>query len=148
MHALNLPSFDYRLKKARDKVWIFDGIRKKFVVLTPEEWVRQHFVNFLVMELKYPRSLVKIEGGLAYNDLPRRSDVVVFDREGNPWMLIECKASTTTLSDATLHQVAAYNATLRAKYITISNGMVHYCAHIDWVHGKTTVLQELPAFNM
>ena len=99
MHQLNLPSFDYKLKKADGKVWIFDVIRKKYIVLTPEEWVRQHFIHYLLHELKYPRSLVKIEGGLSYNTLSKRSDIVVFDRDGRPWMLVECKSPEFKLSE-------------------------------------------------
>ena len=84
MYQLNLPTFDYKLKKADGKVWIFDVIRKKYIVLTPEEWVRQHFIHYLINDFKYPRSLVKIEGGLTYNQLQKRSDITVFDREGKP----------------------------------------------------------------
>src|SRR5204863_9718286 len=98
MYALNLPTFEYKLKKADGKVWIFDVIRKKFVVLTPEEWVRQHFVNYLIQHLQYPKSLIKIEGGLTFNQLQKRSDIVVFDRFAKPWMVIECKAPTLRLS--------------------------------------------------
>ena len=92
MIKLNLPDFDYKLKKAEGKVWIFDVIRKKYLVLTPEEWVRQHVVHFLITHKKYPKALIKLEGGLNYNQLQKRSDIVVFDREGKPWMIMECKA--------------------------------------------------------
>jgi hypothetical protein len=146
MYKLNLPDFDYKLKKAEGKVWIFDVIRKKFIVLTPEEWVRQHFINFLINEKKYPRSLIRVEGGLTYNQLQKRSDIVIFDREGNPWMIVECKAPTLRLSALTLSQAAAYNNTLKAKYLTISNGMEYYCALIDWAASKTEVLPDLPEF--
>lgn len=147
MQSLNLPSFEYRLKKAGGKVWIFDGIRKKFVVLTPEEWVRQHFVNYLISELKYPRALLKVEGGLAYNELARRSDIVIFDREGKPWMLVECKAPETRLSEETLRQASAYNTTLRARYLTVTNGKTHYCTMTDWENRTTRSLSQLPEFG-
>lgn len=145
MYKLNLPPFDYKLKKAEGKVWIFDVIRKKFIVLTPEEWVRQHFLHYVINDLKYPRSLIKVESGLSYNQLSKRSDILVYDQEANPWMIIECKSPTLKLSEKTVVQASAYNASLRAKYVTISNGMVHYCAATDWVAGTTRLLNELPS---
>jgi hypothetical protein len=147
MYKLNLPVFDYKLKKADGKVWIFDVIRKKYVVITPEEWVRQHFVHYLISHFKYPKSLVKVEGGLLYNQLQKRSDILVFDREGNPWMIVECKAPTLLLSDRTLQQAAVYNATLKAKYLTVTNGLQYRCAVTDWAMGKTVLLNELPAYG-
>src|SRR5690606_41190461 len=92
MLKLNLPSFDYNLLKEEGKIWILDGIRKKYIVLTPEEWVRQHFIHYLINEKKYPRSLMRIEGGLRYNALQKRSDIVVYDVKGLPWLVVECKA--------------------------------------------------------
>lgn len=147
MHKLNLPEFDVRLKKADGKVWIFDGIRKKYIVLTPEEWVRQHFVHYLLTEKKYPRSLIKVEGGLVYNQLQKRTDIVVFDRQGKPWMVIECKSPATTVSPATLSQAAVYNTTLQAGYLSVTNGLVHFCARIDWLDRKTTLLSGFPAYG-
>ena len=146
MWKLNLPVFDYKLQKAEGKVWIFDGIRKKYVVLTPEEWVRQHFVHYLISAKKYPRSLIRVEGGLVYNDLQRRSDLVVYDRQGNPWMIVECKAPTMPVSASTLSQASAYNTTLRAKYLCVTNGLVHFCAEIDWDERKTALLDDTPTF--
>lgn len=146
MVRLNLPSFDYKLRKADGKVWIFDVIRKKFVVLTPEEWVRQHFIHYMTGELKYPRSLIRIEGGLMYNQLQKRSDILLFDREGNPWMLVECKEPGFKLSQLVVEQVAAYNATHRARYITVSNGLTHLCALTDWQQGETRLLEAMPVY--
>jgi hypothetical protein len=147
MYQLNLPVFDYKLKKADGKVWIFDVIRKKYVVITPEEWVRQHFIHYLITHFNYPRSLVKVEGGLIYNKLQKRSDIVVFGREGNPWMVVECKAPTLLLSENTLRQAAVYNATLKAKYLTVTNGLKYVCSATDWVQGTTLLLDELPAYD-
>jgi hypothetical protein len=147
MYQLNLPTFEYKLKKADGKVWIFDGIRKKYIVLTPEEWVRQHFIHYLINELKYPRTLLKVEGGLVYNQLAKRSDIVVFDRDGNPWMLVECKSPDLKLTDSTVRQASVYNSTLRSKYITVTNGLMHFCAEINWVEGKTIMRTSLPAYG-
>lgn len=146
MYKLNLPDFDYKLKKAEGKVWIFDGIRKKYIVLTPEEWVRQHFIHYLIQEKKYPKSLIKVEGGLIYNQLQKRTDIVVFNRDGNPWMIVECKSPTVPVSPDTLTQASIYNATLKGEFITVTNGLAHYCAHIDWEKRKTSLLNDTPPY--
>ena len=146
MYKLNLPPIDVKLKKAEGKVWIFDGIRKKYIVLTPEEWVRQHFIHSLITERKYPRSLIRVEGGLLYNSLQKRTDIVVYDRQGEPWMIVECKAPTQPVSAATLVQASVYNSTLRGQFIAVTNGMVHLCAHIDWLERRTTLLDATPEY--
>jgi hypothetical protein len=147
MVKLNLPDFDYKLKKAEGKVWIFDVIRKKYIVLTPEEWVRQHLIHFLIIEKKYPKALIRVEGGLTYNQLQKRSDIVVFGRSGEPWMIVECKAPSLKVSESTLSQVSAYNATLKANYVAVSNGLALYCAKINWTSGETSTLADLPVYE-
>lgn len=147
MYQLNLPTFDYKLKKVDGKVWIFDMIRKKYIVLTPEEWVRQHFIHHLINNFRYPKALLKVEGGLVYNQLQKRSDIIVFDRQGKPWMVVECKSPALNLSENTLSQAAVYNSTLKAKFITVTNGIVHYCSSINWEEGKTNLLDSLPAYD-
>ncbi|MBA4057051.1 MAG: restriction endonuclease subunit R [Marivirga sp.] len=147
MVSLNLPAFDYVLKKESGKVFILDVIRKKYLVLTPEEWVRQHFIHYLLTVLHYPKSLIKVEGGLSFNRLQKRSDIVVFNREGSPWMVIECKSPDQKLSQQTLHQASVYNHTLQAKYLVITNGLINVCCEIDWAAGKTIVLDEMPIYT-
>jgi hypothetical protein len=147
MHKLNLPEFKYKLRKADGKVYIFDVIRKKFMLLTPEEWVRQHFVHYLLTDLNYPRALIKLEGGLRYNTLSKRSDILVFDRQGKPWMVIECKSPDQKISENILRQASVYNSTLKAKYVTISNGLLHFCSRINWQTGEIELLTSLPAFD-
>ncbi|MBT1703492.1 type I restriction enzyme HsdR N-terminal domain-containing protein [Chryseosolibacter indicus] len=147
MYKLNLPQYEYNVKKADGKVWIFDVIRKKYIVLTPEEWVRQHFVHYLIQHLHYPKSLIKVEGGLSYNQLKKRSDIVVFDREGQPWMVVECKSPEIKITAASSHQASVYNASLKAKYITVSNGLVHFCSLVDWQQGKTELLTTIPSYG-
>lgn len=147
MVKLNLPAFEYVLKKEEGRVLILDIIRKKYLVLTPEEWVRQHFIHYLITDLHYPRTLIKVEGGLSFNRLQKRSDIVVFNRDGNPWMVIECKAPDQKLSQRTLHQASVYNYSLQAKYLTVTNGMVHICSEVDWVAGKTAVLRAMPEYQ-
>lgn len=146
MIALNLPSFQYQLKKENEKVLIFDILRKKYLVLTPEEWVRQHFIHHLINGMNYPKSLIKLEGGLSYNTLAKRSDIVVFDREAKPWMVIECKAPDQPINESTLRQASLYNKKLQAKYLTVTNGLVHYHFEVDWLRGKTMSLGGLPVY--
>lgn len=147
MHELNLPAFACTLKTEGGKVWIFDGIRKKFVVLTPEEWVRQHLVNYLVTELNYPRSMIKIESGLKYNKLSKRSDAVVFDRQGKCWMVIECKSPEHKIDPETARQVATYNMSLKARYILVSNGLQHFCHEVDFAEARVKPLADLPVYG-
>ena len=147
MIPLNLPPFEYKLKKAEDKLWIFDIIRKKYVVLQPEEWVRQHFIHYLIKEGPCPRSLIKVEGGLTFNQLRKRSDIVVFDQHGKPWMLVECKSMDVEVNENTLFQAATYNRTLQAPFLGVTNGLRHLYAFIDWQKGLTRQIESLPNYH-
>jgi len=147
MMPLNLPAYDFVLKKESGKIFILDMLRKKYLVLTPEEWVRQHFINYLIHALGYPRALIKVEGGLKFNQLKKRSDIVVFDRTGIPWMLIECKAPEQRLQQITIEQAAVYNHTLKAQFIVITNGLTHICCEVNREDGTTVQLQSLPVFS-
>jgi predicted type IV restriction endonuclease len=144
---LNLPLFTPTLKKEEGKVWIFDIIRKKHIVLTPEEWVRQHFIHYMINELKYPKSLFRIEGSLTYNKLQKRSDILVRDRDGRPWMLVECKSPSIKLTQRAFNQIAVYNMTVGAKFIAVTNGMVHYCCEAAKAGEETKFLNEFPSFE-
>ena len=144
---LNLPSFDFKIKKAEGKLWIFDVLRKKFIVLLPEEWVRQHFIHFLLQDMHYPKALIKVEGGLVVNERRKRSDIVVYDRKGNPWMIVECKSPEVPVTNETFFQAAVYNQTLRANYVVITNGLTHLCGEIDWNSGKATLRDSIPSFE-
>lgn len=145
MKELNLPEFKSVLQKRNGKITIFDPIRKKYVVLTPEEWVRQHFLNFLIEYLHYPRALIRVESGLTYNQLSKRSDIVVHDRNARPLMLVECKAYDVRIGRDAFEQAAMYNHTLSARFITITNGMEHWCCKIteEGLH----FLEELPRYE-
>ena len=147
MTPLNLPTYSFKVKKSEGKVWIFDPSRKKYVVCTPEEWVRQHFVNYLIQDHRYPKSLFRIEGSLAYNTLQKRSDILVHDRLGKPWMLIECKSPSIKLSQKAFNQVAIYNMTIGAKYIAVTNGMVHFCCVAPKPGQEGKFLDEFPQFE-
>lgn len=145
---LNLPSFDFKVKKQQDKLYIYDSIRRKFLLLTPEEWVRQHFVHFLVQELQYPRGLITTESGLKYNRLQRRTDIVVFNRQGNPYMIVECKAPAVSINQQAFNQVSVYNKVLKANLLVLSNGLQHYCCKLTEEGNKWEFLPEIPACSL
>lgn len=147
MKPLNLPKFACKIAKKEGKNTIFDAIRKKFVALTPEEWVRQHFVNYLITYLRYPKMLISIEGGLQYNRLQKRSDIVVFNRKGMPFMLVECKAPEVKISQNIFEQAAMYNQTLKANYIVVTNGLELYCCEIDHENASYHFVNELPVYS-
>jgi hypothetical protein len=129
MVKLNLPEYNFRVQKSEKGLRIFDPIRKKFVALTPEEWVRQNFIQYLIEEKKYPVSLIAVETGVKYNRLQKRSDITVFDRKGNVWMIIECKAPEIKISQDVFDQVATYNMSGKkmTKFLAVTNGLKHYC---------------------
>jgi len=147
MKPLNLPGFACKIAKKEGKNTIFDAIRKKYVVLTPEEWVRQHFINYLIVHLQYPKMLISIEGGLQYNRLHKRSDIVVYKRNGIPFMLVECKAPEVKISQSIFEQAATYNQTLKANYLVVTNGMELYCCEIDHENAAYHFMNELPVYS-
>jgi len=145
MEKLNLPEFPSKVKQVNGKVLIFDIIRKKHVRLTPEEWVRQNFINYLVDFLDYPKSLIKVESGLRYNRLLKRSDILVFSRNAEPLLLIECKSPDSKISQKVVDQAAVYNRSLNARYILVTNGIRHLCWKID--DGGNQLLEEIPRYD-
>ena len=144
---LNLPTYQYEVREADGKAQIFDPIRKKFVALTPEEWVRQHMINYLIEVLDYPRGLIKIESSLKYNQLSKRFDILVYDRTGTPFVIVECKSPSTRLGPEVFEQVSVYNKAKQAKYLTITNGLKHYCCEIDHNQGTYRFLDGLPELS-
>lgn len=147
MWPLNLPRFEVKIIKEDGKNRIFDLIRKKYVVLTPEEWVRQHFVHHLIHNLNYPKSLIRIESGLQLNALQKRSDVLIYNRDGKPWMLVECKAHDVKLDRKSFNQALIYNMTLGAKFICVTNGMHHYCFRSGEQDAPPKFLEGLPQYQ-
>ncbi|MGQ7947751.1 type I restriction enzyme HsdR N-terminal domain-containing protein [Flavobacterium sp. WC2509] len=148
MQKLNFPSYTFRFKNSENKVSIFDEIRKKFIILTPEEWVRQHVVRFLLEEKKYPKSLINVEKVLMVNGLRKRYDVVVFNPDGSIFVLVECKAPEIKTAQATFDQIARYNMTMKAQFLMVTNGLNHYFCQIDIENEKYEFLRELPNYNM
>lgn len=129
---LNFPPYPFKLKQEAGKTYIFDELRKRFLLLTPEEWVRQHLVKFLIEEKKYPRTLIKLEGGLKLNEQQKRSDILVFNLKGEKRMLLECKAPSVKISQATFDQIARYNFVHRVQWLVVSNGLQHFCCEISF----------------
>lgn len=147
MKALKLPSFEYKIKVEDQKTYIFDIIRKKFIFLTPEEWVRQHFVQFLLNQHHYPKSLIKIETGLNYNKLKKRSDIIVYSRSGAPFMLIECKSYEVKLSDSVFFQAATYNNKVGAPYLCVTNGLEHFVYQMPSIAHEGKFINTIPHFD-
>lgn len=147
MIELNLPPIDHKIKKKDTKLYIFDILRKKFVYLTPEEWVRQHFIHFLINQYQYPKALMKVEGGLKYNNLPKRTDLVIFDRYGKPLIVVECKDTLIKITQSTFEQAARYNYILKAPYLIVVNGLSYHCCYIDHQNQTYHFLDDIPFFT-
>ena len=147
MQKLNFQLYNFRFKNNENKVSIFDEIRKKFIILTPEEWVRQHVVQFLLEEKKYPKSLINVEKVLKINGLRKRYDVVVFNSDGSIFILIECKAPEIKITQATFDQIARYNMTMNAQFLMVTNGLNHYFCQMDFENEKYVFLENLPNYN-
>ena len=148
MQQLNFSSYSFRFKNSENKVSIFDPIRKKFIILTPEEWVRQHVVQFLMAEKNYPKSLINVEKVLKVNGLRKRYDVVVYNSDGSIFVLIECKAPEVTISQSTFDQIAQYNMILKSNYLMVTNGLNHYFCQMDFENKKYQFLTELPHYQL
>lgn len=147
MLKLNLPEFSFRTRNVEGRNEIFDNIRKKYVVLTPEEWVRQNFVQYLICFKNVPATLVIIEKGLKLYKLHKRSDIVVFNRNANPLMVVECKAPDVKITQNAFDQVARYNIVLKVKFLVVTNGFEHYCCRIDHKKKKYHFLDDIPDFE-
>lgn len=147
MISLNLPSYPFKTSYVDGKKMIFDVFRKTYVVLTPEEWVRQHFLLWLVNDLVYPAGRIAVETTLSYNNLKKRADAVVYSKPGQPIMIIECKAPNVSVTDNTLHQAARYNASLNTSYMVLTNGLQHYCCFIDLQANNVRFLETIPAYH-
>ena len=148
--SINIDFLKYqdqlRVKKEEGKRYLFDPIRKLWLVLQPEELVRQLVLQFLLQEKDYPRSHIKIEGGLKVNELQKRTDILVFDREVKPFLLVECKAPQVKIDEKTFWQIANYNSQYQAKYLLLTNGMLTYCCKMDYEQLQHDFLMEVPNY--
>lgn len=147
MQKLNFPDFSFRFKNSENKVLVFDEIRKKFIVLTPEEWVRIHVVQFLMTEKNYPKSLINVEKVIKINGLIKRYDIVVFLPNGNIFLVVECKQPNVPINQTVFDQIARYNLSLKADYLMVTNGLNHYFCQMDFEKESYLFLNDIPNYN-
>ena len=146
MPQLNLPKVALKTKSVEGTIQVFDVIRKKYFVLTPEEWVRQHFIHYLNNEKNYPMGLMGVEKMVKYNALKTRADIVLYTTEGKAKMIVECKAPNVKITQDTFNQIAKYNSQLKVKYLVVTNGMKHYCCKMEYNTNEIKFLEEIPSY--
>lgn len=147
MTTLELPAYSPKTAIRNGKRYIFDPLRKKYVALTPEEWVRQHFINYLIEYKGYPLSLLNNEITISLNGTSKRCDSLLFDLMGKPQMIIEYKAPAIQITSKVFEQIARYNMVLRVKFLIVSNGIAHYCCKMDYRNNKCIFLSEIPDYS-
>ena len=147
MFRLNLPQYDIKIREEGGKHTIFDFLRRKYVALTPEEWVRQHFVHYLIEQKGYPKGLLGNEVELRIGDKRLRCDSILYNKVALPQMIIEYKAPTIKLQQKTFDQISAYNLLLKVDYLIISNGLEHYCCKMDYENQKYLFLKDIPDYE-
>ena len=143
---LNLPEYPLKVKKNGLRLSVFDRLRKRYVALTPEEWVRQHFVEYLIEEKQFPAALMANEVSLTQNGIKRRCDTLVANREGQPLVIVEYKAPEIEITQQVFDQIVRYDMVLRARYLMVSNGMSHYCCQIDYENNTYSFLNDIPEY--
>lgn len=147
MQPLNLPAYPFKIREEGSRLQIFDPFRKKYLVLNPEEWVRQHFLQYLVNEKKYPSSLIRIETGLKYNQLLKRADILIHNKQGAPHLMVECKSPSVKITQDAFDQVARYNMSFKVRYLVVTNGLHHFCCEMNYLDGSYLYLKEIPFFE-
>jgi hypothetical protein len=147
MVHLNFPETELRIRTKSDASEVFDPLRRKFVVLTEEERVRQYLIQYLHIDKKVPMHMMASERGLVVNNMAKRFDLVVFGTSGHPLMIIECKAPHIAVNEDVFYQAARYNLALQVKYLLITNGIVHHCVSIDYTTGETRFLEDIPEYK-
>jgi hypothetical protein len=147
MFTLNLPAFQYKISTEGGKTRIFDSLRHKYVMLTPEEWVRQHFVNYLIVSKGYPPERIVNEAQINLNGQKKRCDSVFFDKDLNPLIIFEYKAPTVMINQKVFEQVYSYNWSLRVRYLVVSNGLKHYCCEVDYESQSIAFLEDVPEYR-
>jgi len=144
---LNLPPYPFKITEQNGQLTLFDIIRKRNIIITPEEWVRQHFLQFLINQKHYPKALIKLEGGHKLLGMAKRTDIVVFNAAGEKILLVECKAPSVTIDQKTFNQVARYNMVHRVNLLAVSNGIQHYFCRIDFEQNNYKFIEELPDYR-
>lgn len=147
MRQLNLPLFSFSIKKEQNRKLIFDRFRKKWVVLTPEEWVRQNFLMYLVEEKEYPISLITVEAGLKVAQRKKRTDILIYNRQAKALLIVECKAPEVKITEEVFDQIIRYNMTLQVKFLIVTNGLQHFCCELDYTNNKYAYLENIPSYS-
>ena len=147
MVDLNIPEQNIEIKSINSKNYIFDLIRKKHLVLTPEEWVRQNLVSYFINDLHYPKGLIKTESSLKYNNLKKRSDILIYNNDMTHYMIVECKSYKMKLNKSHLNQSAIYNKIYRSRYLMVSNGMEHIVCEYYWENETFKFRNSIPEFS-
>lgn len=147
MTALNLPTYPFRIKNSGEKPLIFDILRKRYVTLTPEEWVRQHFTAYLIHEKGYPAGRMGNEVSLLQNGRKRRCDTIVYDTAGEPLVVVEYKAPHIEITQAVFDQIVRYNTVLQVRYLMVTNGLAHYCCEVDYARNLCRFLTDIPSYT-
>ncbi len=147
MQKLNFPAYQFRFKSSENKVSIFDRIRKKFIILTPEEWVRQHTIHYLIEEKKYPESLINVEKLVKLNELDKRYDIIIFKPDGDIHLIVECKSHSVKITQEVFDQIARYNLALNAEFLMITNGFNHYYCQMDYIDQQYSFLKDIPNYK-
>ena len=144
---LNFPPINIKTKIVEGKIQVFDQIRKKYLVLTSEEWVRQHVISYLNLKKDYPLGLMRVEQMITYNSMKTRADLVIYSINGSPEMIVECKSPKVKITQDTFYQIAKYNFKLRVSLLVVTNGLNHFCCSMDYERNEICFLNEIPCFK-
>ena len=147
MDRLNLPTYSLTVKSEAGRKHIFDPIRKKYVVLTPEEWVRQNFIQYLIQDRSFPASLIAVEQEFNFNRMKKRSDILVYESTGDPILMVECKSPDTKINERVFEQIGLYNLSYMLPWLVVTNGMQHFCCRLDENTGKYVFMDEIPLWK-
>jgi hypothetical protein len=147
LQPLNLPPYPFKITDENGQLTLFDEIRKKTIIITPEEWVRQHFVQYLIRQKHYSKALIKLEGGHKLNGMPKRSDIVAFNASGEKILLVECKAPSVNIDQKVFDQIARYNIVHKIALLAVTNGLKHYYCVIDFEKQQYKFIEELPDYR-
>jgi type I site-specific restriction endonuclease len=147
MQKLNLPEYIVKTRIIEGQQQIFDEIRRKYVALIPEEWVRQHFINYLLNDRKFPKGLLAVEHPLTINKVNHRADIVAFSSDGKPLVVVECKAPEVAINQSVIQQISRYNILLKAPILILTNGLIHFCVRIDFDRNTSSTLDSIPFYK-
>ena len=147
METLNLPTYSFTIKSDKDRSFIFDAIRRKYVLLTPEEWVRQHFIQYLVQDKGFPASLIAVEKEFSFNRMKKRTDILAYNRQGEPVLLVECKSPAVPVTRAVFDQIGLYNLSYNVPWLVVTNGMKHYCCRFEGTKAGYQFTDRIPEWN-